>query len=165
MVRGRGSWREPSSSRLRLGGLGYYAFGHHGLKLRSLTSFAGKAPKAVRALPLALPAPAGRSHRKPLTRFKSPQPCPINAKRPAIADLFTFLVRGGGLEPPRISPYAPQTYVSTNSTTCAIWRASRVTRNKAQSARCPPPLTFSKALYSCYVSRPYAAQRFGLFLP
>lgn len=26
------------------------------------------------------------------------------------------LVRGGGLEPPHLSAYAPQTYVSTNST-------------------------------------------------
>ncbi len=25
----------------------------------------------------------------------------------------------GGLEPPRVAPYAPQTYVSTNSTTSA----------------------------------------------
>ena len=25
----------------------------------------------------------------------------------------------GGLEPPRVTPYAPQTYVSTNSTTSA----------------------------------------------
>ena len=26
----------------------------------------------------------------------------------------------GGLEPPRVAPYAPQTYVSTSSTTSAI---------------------------------------------
>ncbi len=26
----------------------------------------------------------------------------------------------GGLEPPRVAPYAPQTYVSTNSTTSAL---------------------------------------------
>ena len=29
------------------------------------------------------------------------------------------LVPKGGLEPPRVAPYAPQTYVSTNSTTSA----------------------------------------------
>ena len=32
----------------------------------------------------------------------------------------------GGLEPPRVSPYAPQTYVSTNSTTSAIYQVSKV---------------------------------------
>src|SRR3990172_11063333 len=31
------------------------------------------------------------------------------------------LVPKGGLEPPRIAPYAPQAYVSTNSTTSATW--------------------------------------------
>jgi hypothetical protein len=32
---------------------------------------------------------------------------------------FRGLVPKGGLEPPRVAPYAPQTYVSTNSTTSA----------------------------------------------
>src|SRR5215213_2425407 len=31
-----------------------------------------------------------------------------------------LMVPKGGLEPPRVSPYAPQTYVSTNSTTSAL---------------------------------------------
>ena len=31
----------------------------------------------------------------------------------------SWMVPKGGLEPPRVSPYAPQTYVSTNSTTSA----------------------------------------------
>ncbi len=34
------------------------------------------------------------------------------------------LVPKGGLEPPRVAPYAPQTYVSTNSTTSACWENS-----------------------------------------
>ena len=32
-----------------------------------------------------------------------------------------MMVPKGGLEPPRIAPYAPQAYVSTNSTTSATW--------------------------------------------
>ena len=36
--------------------------------------------------------------------------------RPAV---FREVVRGTGLEPARLSPYAPQTYVSANSTTRA----------------------------------------------
>ncbi len=30
------------------------------------------------------------------------------------------MVPKGGLEPPRVAPYAPQTYVSTSSTTSAL---------------------------------------------
>jgi hypothetical protein len=33
------------------------------------------------------------------------------------------MVPKGGLEPPRVAPYAPQTYVSTSSTTSAVSRA------------------------------------------
>jgi hypothetical protein len=37
---------------------------------------------------------------------------------------FRKVVPKGGLEPPRVAPYAPQTYVSTSSTTSAIRQAS-----------------------------------------
>lgn len=40
-------------------------------------------------------------------------------KKRSLLLLFSFLVPGTGLEPARIAPYAPQTYVSTSSTTRA----------------------------------------------
>ena len=36
----------------------------------------------------------------------------------------------GGLEPPRVAPYAPQTYVSTNSTTSASEKIEAVRTNQ-----------------------------------
>jgi hypothetical protein len=37
----------------------------------------------------------------------------------AVKSVKNNVVPKGGLEPPRVAPYAPQTYVSTNSTTSA----------------------------------------------
>lgn len=44
----------------------------------------------------------------------------------------------GGLEPPRVAPYAPQTYVSTNSTTSARGKTFR-TFMVRETVPEPPP--------------------------
>src|SRR6266571_3717622 len=43
------------------------------------------------------------------------------------------LVPKGGLEPPRVAPYAPQTYVSTSSTTSACLENFRIVKSRADS--------------------------------
>lgn len=46
----------------------------------------------------------------------------------------------GGLEPPRVAPYAPQTYVSTNSTTSAQTVVRGFTSSRAKSMDLPAVL-------------------------
>src|SRR5712692_2761274 len=43
------------------------------------------------------------------------------------------LVPKGGLEPPRVAPYAPQTYVSTSSTTSACLEDFRIVKSQTDS--------------------------------
>ena len=46
----------------------------------------------------------------------------LSPKRGASSPFSTQLVGRAGLEPTRVTPYAPQTYAYTNSATCPIWK-------------------------------------------
>lgn len=45
------------------------------------------------------------------------------------------MVPGGGFEPPWVTPYAPQTYVSTNSTIRALEKLTKNKKNKGAEGK------------------------------